>query len=44
MDGNSLMFCGIELQNVGAANRKAIISYDIAYEVYKFIVCSLTEK
>jgi len=24
MDGNSLMFCGIEFQTVGAANRKAL--------------------
>jgi len=24
MDGNSLRFCGIEFQTVGAANRKAL--------------------
>jgi len=24
MDGNSLMFCGIEFQTTGAANRKAV--------------------
>jgi len=24
MDGNSMMFCGIEFQTTGAANRKAL--------------------